>query len=366
LGVGAAASGGGSSSSFSSSAAGAGAERDPRLAVIVHGLDCNPDFGWGRIMGYATPEECVGVYAQLCVAFGPGARAKRSVWFLRKKIVMAYFTSAEHVGVFSLVSVAFGCSAAALKRSAKFGRRIYDPPGAALELVLADGSIALDRVESVSTRFPALEDVSVRLDGDLCDTQGFTDASRAPILAELCTFTFVTKLNLRYNDIAVVPDAIGALTKLKELNLGWNKIATLPASIGLLTALETLGLGRNILTSVPELIGSLTALTTLMLYNNRIATLPNTIGAMTALTTLGLQYNQLAGLPDAIGQLTGLETLSLFNNQLTALPESIVALTNLTWLSLRRNRQFIRYAQSDAVQTWLQALEDSPVCYLIM
>ena len=113
--------------------------------------------------------------------------------------------------VFSLVSVAFGRGAAALKRSAKFGPN---------QLVLADGSLALDRVEAASIRFPALEDVSVNLGCALSDSKGFTDARRAPILAKLCTFTFVTKLVLRYNDIAVVPDAIGALTNLKELDLG--------------------------------------------------------------------------------------------------------------------------------------------------
>ena len=66
--VGAAAASGGASSSLAT--AGAGAARDPRLSAVVHGLDCNPDFGWGKIMEYATPEECVGTYAQLCVAFG--------------------------------------------------------------------------------------------------------------------------------------------------------------------------------------------------------------------------------------------------------------------------------------------------------
>jgi hypothetical protein len=354
LGGGAAASGGESSSS----SAGAGAARDLRLSAKVNGLDCTSDIGWGRIMGYATAEECVRVYAQLCVAFGPGARMKRSVWFLRKKMVMAYLTSAEHVGVFSLVSVAFGRGAAALKRSAKFGRN---------QLVLADGSLALDRVEAASIRFPALEDVSVRLWNALSNSIGFTDARRAPIVAKLCTFTCVTTLDLRYNDIAVVPDAIGALTNLKYLNLGRNKIATLPASIGRLTALETLYLRSNILTAVPASIGSLTALTTLYLGGNRIATLPTTIGGMTALTTLHLDGNQLAGLPDAIGQLTGLEELSLYSNQLTALPESIVALTNLTELNLGNNNPpLIRSAQSAAVQAWLQAHEDNPMCDLWM
>ena len=320
-GGGAAASGGGSSSSSSSSAAAGGAPRDPRLSAKVNRLDCTSDIGWGRIMGYATAEECVRAYSQLCVAFGPGARVKRSVWFLRKKMVMAYLTPAERVGVFSLVSVAFGRGAAALKRSAKFGPN---------QLVLADGSIALDRVEAASIRFPALEDVSVDLSDALSDSNGFTDARRAPILAKLCTFPFVTKLVLMCNDITVVPDAIGALTNLKELNLLGNKIATLPASIG-----------------------RLAALTTLVLSYNRIATLPTTIGGMTALTELYLNHNQLAGLPDAIGQLTGLETLHLNRNQLTALPESIVALTNLDDLDLINNPPLIRSAQSVAVQAWL-------------
>jgi len=267
------------------------------------------------------------------------------------------------LGVFSLVSVAFGRGAAALKRSAKFGKHRFQP---AAELVLADGSLALDRVEAASIRFPALEDVEVDLRRDLCDSNGFSDARRAPILAKLCTFTFVTKLDLSNNDIAVVPDAIGALTNLKKLYLRGNKIATLPASIGRLTALEELHLNRNILAAVPASIGSLTALTTLALTNNRIATLPTTIGAMTALTELVLHNNQLAGLPDAIGQLTGLKELYLDSNQLTALPESIVALTNLTWLCFGYNPLLFCSAHSAAVQAWLQALEDSPTCYFYM
>jgi hypothetical protein len=91
-------------------------EVDMRLHAIVHRLDCTSDVGWGRIMGYATAEECVRTYAQLCVAFGPGARVKRSVWFLRKKMVTAYFTPAVRASVFSLVSVAFRAAVLADRR----------------------------------------------------------------------------------------------------------------------------------------------------------------------------------------------------------------------------------------------------------
>ena len=90
---GAAASGGGSTTAV-----------DPRRAAIVHRLDCTSDIGWRKVMGYATPDDCVR---------------------------------------FSLVSVAFGRGAATMKRSAEFGRD---------QLVLDDGSIALDRVEAASIR----------------------------------------------------------------------------------------------------------------------------------------------------------------------------------------------------------------------
>ena len=93
-------------------------EIDLRLHAIVHRLDCTSDIGWRKVMGYATSEDC------LCV--------------------------------FSLVSVAFGGGAASLKRSAEFGDD---------QLVLADGLIALDRVEAASIRFPKLKEAKVNLGG---------------------------------------------------------------------------------------------------------------------------------------------------------------------------------------------------------
>ena len=151
----------------------------------------------------------------------PAKRAKRSARTtpmeeLAHELFLGLLQYGEHEShtALSLVSVAFGERMAALKRTAKFGPK---------QLVLAHGSCpilaALDRVEAASIRFPALEDVSVNLWNALSDCKGFTDARRAPILAKLCTFTFVTKLVLSANDIAVLPDAVGALTNLKYLTL---------------------------------------------------------------------------------------------------------------------------------------------------
>ena len=217
---------------------------DVRLDAKVNGLDCTSNIGWSRIMAYATPEECVRTYAQLCFAFEPAARKKWTVFLLRKKMVMAYLTPLERLSVFSLVSSEAKVGASALKRTATFTKWQL--------IMFATGSIALDRLEAASTRFPALEDVSVDLSYALSDSNGWTDAGRAPILLKLCTFTFVTKLVLNFNDIAVLPDAIGNLTKLKYLNLRSNKIVTLPATIGQLAALEQLYLRHNELTALPE------------------------------------------------------------------------------------------------------------------
>ena len=61
------------------------------------------------------------------------------------------YATAEERARYARLSVAFGRGAAALKRSAKFGKSDRSS--------LADGSLALDRVEAASIRFPALEDV---------------------------------------------------------------------------------------------------------------------------------------------------------------------------------------------------------------
>ena len=281
-------------------------------------------------MTYATAEECVRTYAQLCFAFGPTARKKRAFFFVLKKIVMVYLTPVERLRV-ALVSVAFARGAAALKRSAHFSR----------ELMVTDG---LDRIKAVRSRFPSLEDVSVDLSYGL----------HAPILAKLCTFTFVTKLVLRDNDIAVLPDVIGELTNLKELWLSSNEIETLPTSIRRLTALETLNLHGNILASVPRSISSLKALTTLSLGNNCIRTLPDWICGMTTLTVLHLHKNELTRLPDTICQLARLDTLYLSNNALTSLPETIVMLTNITDLNIYDN-PLHTCTQSLEMEAWLEA-----------
>ena len=154
----------------------------------------------------------------------------------------------------------------------------------------------------------------------------------------LGALTGLTSLNLGDNKLASLPEWLGALTGLTTLNLTGNKLASLPEWMGALTGLTTLSLGFNQLASLPESLGALTRLTTLNLTGNKLASLPESLGALTGLTTLHLGFNQLASLPESLGALTGLTTLDLEDNELASLPESLGALTTLTTLNLAHNR----------------------------
>jgi leucine-rich repeat protein SHOC2 len=98
-----------------------------------------------------------------------------------------------------------------------------------------------------------------------------------------------------------------------------------------------LDLRNNELYILPESIGNLYGLTKLFLNQNQLISLPDNICTLTNLTTLVLSYNQLTSLPEDIGNLFRLKSLYLTQNQLASLPDSIKFLSNLTELYLSNN-----------------------------
>jgi len=121
------------------------------------------------------------------------------------------------------------------------------------------------------------------------------------------------------------------------ISKGYNRFGLkgdLPAEIGNLTYLTYLDLAWNELSSLPPEIGNLTNLTGLYLSQNQLSSLPAEIGNLTNLTSLGLWYNQLSSLPAEIGNLANLTWLQLWSNDLSSLPAEIGNLTNLTYLDL--------------------------------
>jgi hypothetical protein len=86
-----------------------------------------------------------------------------------------------------------------------------------------------------------------------------------------------------------------------------------------------LNLRHNQLAALPEAIGGLAKLRALYLDNNQLTALPETIGGLADLRYLWLKNNQLSALPDAVGGLAELEEFHLNGNPLTYPPREIVA-----------------------------------------
>uniref|UniRef100_A0A672LR23 PDZ domain-containing protein n=1 Tax=Sinocyclocheilus grahami TaxID=75366 RepID=A0A672LR23_SINGR len=116
--------------------------------------------------------------------------------------------------------------------------------------------------------------------------------------------------------------AIG-LTKLQILELRENQLKMLPKSMHKLTQLERLDLGSNEFTEVPEVLEQLTGIRELWMDGNKLTFLPGMIGALKQLCYLDVSKNNLEMVDEQISGCENLQDLLLSNNALTQLPGSI-------------------------------------------
>ncbi|MHA2227386.1 MAG: leucine-rich repeat domain-containing protein [Candidatus Hodarchaeales archaeon] len=105
------------------------------------------------------------------------------------------------------------------------------------------------------------------------------------------------KLDLRNQQLLILPDTIDVFTHLRELRLQNTK-----------------------LTSIPETIGNLNQLKILDLDNNALRNLPDSLGKLHALEELWVRDNQLEDFPESFRKLKNLKKGSLQGNR--ALPKS--------------------------------------------
>jgi Leucine-rich repeat (LRR) protein len=213
-------------------------------------------------------------------------------------------------------------------------------------------------------------------------------------LIELAASRQVTSLNLRAMGITRLSNKIGEINSLVDLDLRHNQLKILPSSISNLTKLTKIYLDGNPLTDLsilkrlPKLkstcfliydlplryhtkfsdwqlkwlldennstlrqeivkyagcdidclieVAKRERLTVVNLSNLHLKELPNGIGELNNLTELNLSGNRLTVLPDSIGNLRNLTTLKLPGNLITNLPDSISRLNNLVELNLNNN-----------------------------
>lgn len=90
---------------------------------------------------------------------------------------------------------------------------------------------------------------------------------------QICRLTHLTRLDLSWNRITALPDAIGRLTNLEDLCLEFNQLTRLPNTMSLLTRLESLVLNGNPFEILPDVLLRLTSLKKLYLLDIRFCRL---------------------------------------------------------------------------------------------
>ncbi|KAI2493186.1 hypothetical protein MHU86_21335 [Fragilaria crotonensis] len=147
------------------------------------------------------------------------------------------------------------------------------------------------------------------------------------------------QLALDHNFFSSVPMSVvsSTLTKLEKLDLSFNQLAVLPADIANLVSLEELKADHNMIVSLPETMGRLTKLKTLSLKGNSISVtstifsprnpqpLPASLFTDTPLIDLNLhgnrltstELNQFDGFPAFLSRREKVKTKDLYGGAMT-------------------------------------------------
>jgi len=147
----------------------------------------------------------------------------------------------------------------------------------------------------------------------------------------------LSRLDLTFNAITVIPSSVAECVHLKSLNLSNNKVEKIEPGIGQLKMLEELSLYKNDLKELPLMLYTMTSLRVIDLYYNHIPKVTPAIGNLKNLEILYLANNEIYSIPDEIGELANLKELYLHHNKLSNLPVSIGNLTSISTLRINNN-----------------------------
>ncbi|KAG8516131.1 Erbin, partial [Galemys pyrenaicus] len=149
--------------------------------------------------------------------------------------------------------------------------------------------------------------------------------------------TQLERLDLGSNEFTEVPEVLEQLSGLKEFWMDGNRLTFIPGFIGSLKQLTYLDVSKNNIEMVEEGISACENLQDLLLSSNSLQQLPETIGSLKNVTTLKIDENQLMYLPDSIGGLVSIEELDCSFNEIEALPSSIGQLINIRTFAADHN-----------------------------
>lgn len=175
--------------------------------------------------------------------------------------------------------------------------------------------------------------------------KGETELEKFLAQADENTIQNLTSLNIRENELQILPSYLNSLKSLKILNLSANKWESQNlneiSSMNWANSLTSLDIGNSSLEQFPVTIYQLTNLRQLFAHGNLFKYLPEIEeGCLTNLEVLNLNYNKLNSLPDSIVLLKNLRQLCLFHNNLPSLPPSFERLNKLELVQLQGNPSF--------------------------
>lgn len=157
------------------------------------------------------------------------------------------------------------------------------------------------------------------------------------------TLANLQDLDMSYNDLPRIPEALFLFVNLKKLNLSSNSITEVPTQIEVWKNLETLNLSRNNLMALPSTLCKLSNLKRLYINENQLdfEGIPSGIGKLHNLEVFMAAYNNLEMIPEGLCRCGRLKKLVLSRNRLITVPDAIHLLTDMDVLDLKDNPDLI-------------------------
>ncbi len=155
--------------------------------------------------------------------------------------------------------------------------------------------------------------------------------------AELGKLTALSYLNIRWNNIFLIPPQIRNCVSLDYISIGNNPIHEIPAELFNLPVLRTLGLAEMPVSVLPKEIGNLTSLSRFALYRTDISVIPEELFNCTNMDTLQIPMSNISHISSKIDNLKKITFLDLSYNQLSDLP-NMEELTELKEVYLSGNQ----------------------------
>ncbi|MFW9882498.1 MAG: leucine-rich repeat domain-containing protein [Candidatus Thorarchaeota archaeon] len=150
-------------------------------------------------------------------------------------------------------------------------------------------------------------------------------------------FPFLEALNLRWNEISILPNEINTFSHLKNFYFSGNKIKIIPSTLYTMKTIEELDLSSNLIESISPSIKNLKKLRYLELNNNKLSDIPEEVFSLKSLKRLLLIKNDIQELSPTINNLEKLEGFSFGNFNVKSLPEELSQIKTLRTLELEIN-----------------------------